>query len=74
MGWLALIRLALESIVALPKIWDRFLTSDINARLNRLEAKHAAVEAAYELAKNAKTNEEKLNAADSMFSAWASRK
>lgn len=74
MSIFALIRAALEAIISIPKIWDRFLTSDINARLNRLEAKHAAVEAAYELAKNAKTNEEKLSAADSMFSAWASRK
>lgn len=74
MGIFALIRSALEAIIALPKIWDAFLNSNINARLSRLEENHAKIEAAYELSKSAKTTEEKLNAADAVFDAFASRK
>ncbi len=72
MGWFALIRAALEAIIAIPKIWDQFLTSNINGRLNKLEEKHQKIEAAYLLGKEAKTNEEKLNAADAIMDAWSS--
>lgn len=73
MGWFGLIRAALEAIISIPKIWDRFLTQNINGRLQKLEENHSKFEAAYKLASEAKTTEEKLNAADAIASAWLSR-
>ncbi len=70
MGTLSLIRAALEAIIAIPQIWDRFLTQNINARLQRLEERVAKVDEAYKLASTAKTTEEKLNAASSLFDSW----
>lgn len=70
MGWLALIRSTLEAIIAIPQIWDRFLNSNINARLQRLEEKVEKVDEAYKLASKAKTTVEKLNAATALFDSW----
>lgn len=73
MGWLALIRAALEAIIAIPKIWDQFITANINGRLQKLESNQAKMYAAYELAAKAKTTEEKAHAADALIDAWNKR-
>lgn len=69
----ALITAALQGLAALPKIFDFIVNLNIEARLKALEQNAANLQEAYKLLSEAKTSEEKINAADAIAHAWNNR-
>lgn len=67
---IALITAALEGLSAIPRILDYIKSLNLDARLSALESNQAKFKSAYDLLRNAKTTEEKANAADAIARAW----
>jgi len=67
---IALITAALEGLASIPKILDFIKSLELEARLSKIEATQAKIKSAYDLLNQAKTAEEKANAADAIAHAF----
>lgn len=73
MGIIALITAAFQGLAAIPKLLATITGWNIDARLSALEKNFERQHEAYSLLNQAKTTEEKANAADALAAAWNKR-